>query len=318
MSEGDPDLWDLISTADEALWGAGKWWNSEREIHVNVTGDMVAMPPGYSHLIGVNVDGSPQPIRGRNYKWHLNGPGSSECNWNCSVIDLGEHPTSQDLQRPARIGVSVSNPKDAGKDIMISGVDENGRTLLTTKTSPSDDLEMCGNTVDSAVYGVNIRSQGGKIIASNEEFGAITGIYKPETLGPVDVWAVYSDSQGCGTDHLATLMPEMRHSSIRRYQLPDSCSNKLAVHALVKVDAPQGIVSETQSLVCPSLRAIVFQVIADDYALNKMDVEQSEKYHALALRALDQHLAEKRGHTPDTIQVTGPGIADQNAPELYF
>ena len=313
-SVDDDDLMELISFADASLWSAGKWWGSEREVNINAYGGMIAMPPGYGHMIGVNLNGQPSLITGRNHQWHLNGPGSSENYWDYNVLDLGEHPTSQDLRQPTKIGVSLANPNDNSAEVIISGSDMLGRKIISEEVTRSK--EQCGELVESTIYGVKLKVEKGKINITSHLFSDIDGIYKNATLGHVDIWAVYGES--IGVDHLATLEPGMTSSGIRRYRLPDTCSGYQCVHALVKVDEPGEIVSRNQAIVTPSINAIVYEVIAQDFLLNKKDVAMSEQFHALALRQLDQHLAEKRGHQATTIQMSGPGIEDQTDYGLYF
>lgn len=313
-SVDDDDLMELIGFADASLWSAGKWWGSEREVNVNVHGGMVAMPPGYGHMIGVNLNGRPIPITGRNHQWHLNGPGSSESCWDYNVLDLGEHPTSQNLRSPVRIGISISNPNDNGAEVIISGSDSLGRRIISEEATISKDE--CGELVETTVYGEKLKIVKGRIHMTSHSFADIDGIYKNTTRGQVDIWAVYGES--VGVDHLATMEPGMISSGIRRYRLPDTCAEYYCVHALVKVDEPGEIVSHNQAIVTPSINAIVYETIAQDFLLNKKDVEKSEQFHALALRQLDQHLAEKRGHQATTIQMSGPGIEDQTDHGLFF
>lgn len=94
----------------------------------------VALPPTVQTPLALNIGGSPARFRNEWFEFHLNGPGSPECEGcPCDWVwdNRGDYPTIESIKEPSKLMAIVEHPEDTNIPIRVYGLDELRRPLRT-------------------------------------------------------------------------------------------------------------------------------------------------------------------------------------------
>lgn len=201
-------------------------------------------------------------------------------------------PTFVDLSNPPqKIIVSPMNSADAGKRVLLQGLDNNGNTIYS--------LDGTNN-----VQGIFI-TLASPFTAAPINFNSITGIQKDITLGPVNISQV--DPTTGAQVLLLTMEPGETTASYRRYyfnNLPPSCCalktntpQTLTLTGIVKLDIIPVFV-DTDYLILTNLEAIIEEcrsIRYSEFDNPNANVAESRAAHSNALGLLNGELTHYLG-----------------------
>jgi hypothetical protein len=127
----DAYLLRRVNDAIELLANKGEWNPQHAYVDVAATGRDVTAPTMVETPLGVCVDGVPALGWDKLFEFHVNGPGSGwqPCKWQWA--DRGLRATYKDLTEPARLVATVIQEADAGSEIRVFGLDDDGNELQT-------------------------------------------------------------------------------------------------------------------------------------------------------------------------------------------
>ena len=325
MNPDSENLRDLLLAADQAIWSSGKWWGLHREFFSRVVSGAFAMPSSLGHIVAINVNDAPVNLRGRFFQFHQNGPGTIDACMRCCegpvcvdvALDLGECPLFFPIHNE-KLYFRSNGAEMPDARVRIDGTDLRGNQVYTYERKVTDRNSgttiFCEATVEEAfddtvetIYGERLPIKTNQVTGTCHIWGSVGSVTKSVTRSAVDFFVIRDNH----LVHVLTMQPHEIRSAIRRYRLPSDCRCTSCVHVIAKVAEPKVIAHDTQPMVAPSMEALRLLAISKDFELNKKKPKQSEEYRLLAIRNLDEHLAETRGYTPTSIQAVGPEFEDQ-------
>lgn len=158
----------------------GKWVGTVARMRIctSSTG-CISWPRVVESIEGFQVCNTPGTIRNQWYEFSIQGPGllNADSSWYNNLIDRGTMPTF-DVPDNSTSQVAVLGTVDeaAGAKMLVRGYNATGG-WIRTETSP-------GVWVD----GEYVDIENGVTHYSTNIFSAITGVIKPVTNGPVQMW----------------------------------------------------------------------------------------------------------------------------------
>lgn len=154
------DLFDVAASVD--IGSDGSFWS----------------PPGFGAMKAVNVDGHPEPIRGRFHEFHPNGPG----NWaSVQTSQLGIFAAMDSSVKAAwfTVGVLAVDVEDQDFAVVVEGVDVAGNLIDSFADTPKGVVK---------TPGVVVRPQAEMVHVSDRKWKSIRSIRKKASYGPVQVY----------------------------------------------------------------------------------------------------------------------------------
>lgn len=349
--ENKDKLYRILTLVNKRIWKEGTWWGMYAEFFVKARigpeGEYyIPCPPGYDVLKAVNVDGSPKMQRDTLFQFHKNAYGTIEknCgNWTNAVVDLGEHPTINDIyicqDRPGKILIGARlTGKETGtnpaKIIRIEGDWDRGGRVWTYEKETWADRKIEALNEEEAfnpVFGAKIALNDKIRFVENIWWKNITNITKDITTNPVEVYAFHEDQT---LQLLTTIEPHQKISKNRRYLVPDTClkacsgscscacsegetctcDNSPLVHAIFKRSEPEAVTYDTQEMYTRDNEALISLAIAMQSMYTERKPEEAVPYLLNGVKALEDNNRENQSNSQQTIQVTGPLVDD--IPEL--
>lgn len=326
-------IFEVLSLAQDAIWKSGKFKNSTKIASVFVRPDMtLTTPPGYSILLGIDINGRPKAINDKTFLFHENGPGDFTSDMSGSkwimdgVVDMGESPV---IMQPTDVdsckchcvdsepkyliakGIDCIPNKLIGYDnVLVSGAGCDGNRIYTyqktddktQKTSccqceTPEDLDMEG-VVDGTVYPITPND----VVYTNILYSKIESITKEPTRYPVEIFAV--DKSGRSV-MISRMEPWQLSSRYRIYKLAKNCVNKNinCILGLFKMSKPDPIVSKNQLFIVDDIEAIISMLISKDEMFNKKDPQKAAQFGANAIVNLNADLRESKSNTRRKVQI---------------
>lgn len=316
ICRADPKVRDYANQAQERLmmdpmapdegWAFG-WVTMALTVLVQSGAAYVTVPREICRLIVEAVCQRPIHIRNGFYEYLQWGAGlqPKTCAPTCrstfqayerdNVTTLGTM-----LATPQIIRAYLSDPRDAGKRVLVQGNDQNNMTVLTTdpgsaKSAPGEYMVLKSPFVDSV----------------NHFLGNLTGLMKDETFGPVSFFQV--DPSTAVETSLSTLEPTEGTGWYRRYliagipQLQNPCCNttgSLQITAQGRLDFIP-VANENDYLLIQNLPALNEECKCIRF--NNMDssgaVQQAALHHGQALGLLNGQLDAVYGKVNTAVKV---------------
>jgi len=280
------------------------WWGTWAEIAFNVTRDepYITLPRGVARLQSVNVCSWPVGIQNQFYEYLTFGngrmPKTVGLGNNCFLQGYSRNnsPTFVDLSNgPQIIMVYASDPQDAGKRVLLQGLDNNDVPIRTMDSA---------NSVEGVFVSMVL-----PFASAPMQFNSITGIQKDITVGQVKI---YQADPTTGDQVLLLTMEAGEQTAwYRRYYfggLPDNCCSTPSAPADVQVAAIAKlelvpVAVDTDYCLIQNLEAITLEAQAVRYS--KMDIagakQMAQEAHIQAIRLLNGELNHYLGSmTPAT------------------
>lgn len=309
----------LVNAAQRRLMlcpesGDEGWYGTWAEIASNVSRDTpyLTLPREIARLEAVVVCDEPVPVYNQFYEYLLFGNGRlpkqfRANNPTCLVQGLSRNnvPTFVDLSAaPQLLRIYPTNAGDSAARIFLQGLDQNGKRIVNMDGA---------DRVDGVFYAL-----ASPFVTTVEQFTAITGIQKDQTIGAVQVYQV--DPVSGEEVLLVTLDPGETTANYRRYyfnNLPwDCCASSatvqtLQLRALCKLE-PIPVQTDTDYLVIQNLEALIEECMAVRYS--EMDTttakQMSINAHRQAIGYLNGELTHYYGKDTPSLIVKPYGIAD--------
>ena len=269
------------------------WWGTWAEIAFNVsrTQPYITLPREIARLEWMNVCDEPVEIQNQFYEYlnYGNGrmPKLRRMQCGCSLTTgytRNNAVTFTDLSNaPQYLTVYLTDDRDAGKRVLLQGLDANSNTIYSTDV---------GNQVTGEFVALTSPS-----VQSTNLFSQINGIQKDVTVGIV---RIYQHDPDTGDETLLlTMQPSETTASYRRYyidNLPCNCCGTddpsvVQVTAIAKLDLIP-VTTDTDYLLIQNIEAITEECQSIRYS--EMDAPtakaMSQERHRLAIGFLNGEL----------------------------
>jgi len=284
------------------------WWGGHARMVFNATVTnrqaYITTPQEVARLTDMSLCSSVTEIKNDFYEFQQFGTGLRDattcCGQVCRGLEAFERdnvPTLTELIGTKLITAYMSDDADAGQQVVIQGLDQNGFpvTQIDTNTFRTTLGEHMFLTVP--------------LITSANQFKSVTGIMKNVTLGRVDF--IQTDPTTGEELPLSSMEPGEITANYRRYflsGLPTKCYGALTgtvqVTALAKLDLVP-VLNDQDYLLIQSIPAILEECQALRYG--SMDSPNASKkeaeHHTKALRLLFGQLDHFYGKTTTTVKV---------------
>lgn len=287
---------------EEGWWGG--WATMVFNVSVENGQGYIVCPRDVARLAAIAVCNRPVPLRNGFYEYLDFGAGIRSnqdcCSAKCNIIEAFDRDcvsTMSTLNGTRRIDVYMTDVADAGRKVVIQGIDGNGNQVTDM------DLSTVRAISGETVYLTD------PLVSTTNTFSLITGILKPSTIGKVRFEQVDPDT---GTsEYLTSMDPGETTAYYRRLMLsglPAGCygssSGLVQVSAQVKLDLVPAM-SLSDYLLISSLPALIEEMQAIRYGSMESDDASAKevKHHTKALRLLFGQLDHFMGKTRPAIEV---------------
>lgn len=265
----------------------------------------VTVPREVCRLTDLAVCQDPIAIRNGFYEYLRFGQGlepktcSPTCGPTLQAYERDNVYTLYDLlSGPQTIRIYPVDNRDAGRKVLVQGLDANGKVILTTdpgtaRSAPGEYIVIQLPFVDST-----------------NTFTKITGLQKDETWGPVQLFQV--DATSGSEVALSEMEPTEKASNYRRYlingltNLNACCTTggSLQMTAQARLDFVP-VYNETDYLTIPNVPALVEEALSLKYS--RMDssaaAQQSAVHHGRAIALLNGQLDKQLGKINTAVKV---------------
>jgi len=293
------------------------WWGGWARMNFNVQATnryaYITTPREVARLIGMTVCEAPIRLRNGFYEFLEFGTGLQPktqpwCNGTISAgCVCGTVTEAYDRENvvtlasqiviPATIRFYPSDASDLGKRILLQGLDQNGKNVLSI--DPATKQAISGEYITLAM----------PFVDSAYQYNSVSGFIKDMTAGPLTIMQV-NPTTGDETA-LSSMEPGEVTASYRRYLingLPNRCCNAaggtVQVTTMAKLDYIPAQ-SPADYLMIQSIPALIEEVQSIRYS--RMDAAEApkleEKHHAKALQLLFGQLDHYLGKTQTAIHV---------------
>ena len=222
-----PYVMSAVNEAQQRLINAGGetgWYGGWQKTVFNVSRchPYLTLPRDFARIINLAVCRFPIRIQNEFYEMLEAGIGLQDfCkakDW-CGAeqgFERGGHPTWRDVDPVnQKLAIALTNPLDAGKNVVITGRDQNGNEFYS----------MVGN---ENVKGFTMVLSGAGMTFSDSQVSFISGVQKDATVGDVLLYQI--DMTTGAQVLLSRYAPDEITTSYRRYffkSLPCSCDSRL-------------------------------------------------------------------------------------------
>lgn len=282
-------LFDRITEAIDVLSSHGDFDPLLGYADICTDGQYLSLPREVETILTMTINGRPAIARDQLFTFHYNGPG--ECDWvedcNLSWQDLGRFPTFRDIKCPSKVIAFVDKQEDAGKEVWVYGIDDQGREVRTEIGG----VWKNGYLVPT-IFGYALPA------ADAPTFSKITAIRKEDTAGQIRI-SSFDNSTFTGT-LLAVLQWSDNESEYRRIKLSRNCGSWVRIYfrrRLFQIRTMEDVVPiSSKTALIMMFRAI--KAYADD-----SDLGTGEGYEATAARMETQKQFVCNPPTQTPIQV---------------
>ena len=288
---------------DEGWWGG--WVRMTFNATVTQKQAYITTPREVARLAGINVCNRPVAIRNGFYEYMEFGTGlrdvASCCNQKCRPIEAFERdtvPTLTELSATSFVHCFPTEDADIGQEVVIQGLDENGKTV--TEMDPLTSRAILGEHVTLAY----------PFTSTVNKYSKITGILKSPTIGRV-AYEQYESDSAVSTE-LSSMEPGETTAQYRRYflsGLPSACfggtAGTIQITSQAKLDLIPAM-SDQDYLFIPCIPALIEELMSLRYgSMDSAGSSQKEKdHHASALRLLFGQLDHFLGKTKTSVSVS--------------
>ncbi len=181
----DPRFITTLNEAQERLANAGKWWGTYKRLRICVTANCITWPRDVKVVEGFIQCGLSLPIANAwfDFQENVRSPAVGGCQCDGSkLLDRGLVCQNRDFSTPSKIRLYPASATDAGKRVLIQGLDQNGvavRTLDGTTWVDGEYLTLASPFVTSTF---------------TYSAPGLTGVQKPLTNSRVLAYSVAADS----------------------------------------------------------------------------------------------------------------------------
>lgn len=296
----DPRFTDLVNEAQSRLALAGKWWGTYRRIRICVTSGCVTWPEDVLNVEGLLACGEGIAIRNEWYEFlqEVKAPDPKDANAERELLDRGIFPQFRDFTGASKVRLYASVAADAGKRVLLQGLDVNGNVIRTNDPTEGWIDGEYVTLVAPAGYAESVNTFAGP---------SLTGVQKDLTANRVTATAV-NVSTGLETQvavwSAGTTVPEYRRTFLVRMPrkcdesgcgtegngcTPDdaSCSN-VTIEALVRLKLVPAR-ADSDWLFIQNLGAIKDEMRAIQLE-DANQLQLAEGFHQRAIRQLRQEL----------------------------
>jgi hypothetical protein len=187
-----------------------------------------------------------------------------------ALVDMGEVPTSFDVCGAQFLKV-YSDVGETDAFLRILGYDQNNAQLYSAQPQYQAGILLPITTAGSL---------------SIQQFNQVTGIQKPQTNGPVSLYAV--DPTTLDEVLIARYEPSETNPSYRRYFCSDIPSNSDGTPVIIRVTGKKRFVyvqNMSDLLIIPNISALKLEVLSIERQLSS-DLQGAELYHKQAVEML--------------------------------
>jgi len=304
---------NAVESGDEGWWGT---W-AEMAFNITIASPFVTLPRGVTRIIDPAVCDQPVALQNQFYRFLRfgNGPRSfvNRTMGNMTVFDRGTVPTMVDLDatsEPQIIRI-YSSEFDAGKRVLVQGLDANGQPVRSMDGYANVEGEfvvLATPFVDAAF-----------------RYKQITGLQKDVTNSPVDIRQ--ADPTTAAEKTLVTMEPSEMVSGYRRYfvqNVPYNCCGTVEPSPCIGVLPPFSVqvsfvakldvlplTADTDYLIIQNREALIAE--CQSVKFSERDGEDARKQeilkHKEAIRYLNGELFDKLGKTHPAINFAPFGSA---------
>jgi len=262
----NPTLDTYIEESERRLWPKADWRLSRRRVRIRTQNRYFPLPIEVERIIHVDIEGNPSNIFNQAYEFLHCGPG--DLNYRemgtayKDLVDQGEFPTQFDIPviltsasdsdhhlynattgdgwKLVAFSPESEDSIDTSKYLTIRGLDHRNDIIRTTENDVRIDGERIRiNPWHEGVEG-EIFGKWEDLQVSTSEFREITRVVKPETLGPVSLYAVNTTTNALfllSKMHYNTLIPSYRRYWIANSSIETEASGTTgsSILALVKI-----------------------------------------------------------------------------------
>jgi hypothetical protein len=268
---------DLLNRAQSYLADKGRWWGTYRRLYVCVTGGCITWPSGVANVEAFKQCDVGVTILNQWYEFSdaVRAP-ALDCVCEPNVLlDRPGSPMFLDMEAPGKIRLYPSVASDAGKRVLLQGVDDaTGLTIRTLDGATYVDGEFVTVTAPFVTSTFTFRHPG------------LSGVQKPITNGNLSVFSVHPTS-GAETK-IAEWRPPERNPDYRRSFLtnwprsgagadhgcttPTTCTGGVVAEAIVRLEFIPASV-DTDWLLITNLEALKHGM----KGIQKRDQEEYQK-----------------------------------------
>lgn len=190
----DDRFLQLLNEAQARLADMGKWWGTYKKLRVCVTAGCITWPREVKTIEAMNVCGYNIPIQNQWYEFQTDeraprtGCGREGCEQD-QLLDRGMVTQFRDSVGNCYIRVQPQLTADAGKRVLLQGLDPNGHPIRTLDTVTGEYVWGEYVTLPNPAVTAYVQTQ--------NEFKqpGLTGAQKPLTQGSLTILA-YNQSTG--------------------------------------------------------------------------------------------------------------------------
>lgn len=292
--------------------GEESWWGTWAEMvfNVNRADPYITTPREVARLEMVNVCNRPVAVQNMFYEYLQFGNGRLPkrlcmCPGQTQVLSRNNAVTFVELTNPPQIiRMYISDPTDAGKSVLIQGLDQNDMTVYTRDLT----------TMITGVY-VDL---GSPFTDCPVQMNKLTGIQKDQTAGPVQFFQV--DPVTGNQILLLTMEPSETTASYRRYYLHDLPFNCCRAGSITPTTSQVTAIAklelipvqvDTDYCLIQNLDALIEECKAIRYLkMDQLDAKQNAAVaHREAVRLLNGELTHYMGKDSPAVNVAPFGSA---------
>ena len=252
---GTSHVFDNITEASECLANKGQWDGMTGYLTMAPNSDVIGLPRQVEIPIRINIENKPSLSRSRMFEFTVNGPGTdlsevSTLTWE----DQGMGPLLVPLTSPTTISVG-GNSSDFGKTITISGIDANDQEQTHGYVIPAN--------------------EGPENVSAPIVWKEVYSITKPETNGPISVFANYG--------LVAFLYPDETAPLFRQIKLSKSASEIRIMFrkSSLKISSVNDIIPlKSRSAILNMMRSLQLYKMAD-LTPDKLQIAQALEAQSL-------------------------------------
>jgi hypothetical protein len=310
LCQGDlPQIADAVNAAQQRLIEAGGetgWWGSWVRVAFNISraNPYISLPRQFARIINMDVLKTPININNEFYEMLVGGPGlmpePSRPDWCGSMagFDRGTYPTMADVASTNQyLRVYFTDPTDAGKTLLITGLDQNGLPIYGQIGNPAV-------TVDGFPLVL-----AGPFVTTSFIVTSITAVQKDITAGDVILKSV--DATTGAEVTLSRYGPTEVNPAYRRYYITKfpawccpSAGSLIQVTAICKLEYLP-VTRDTDQLVIGNLEALIEECKALRFSeMESIEAfNQSRAHHAAAIKLLQNEMRHYLGEQRPAVAV---------------
>lgn len=282
----EPTILRRLTDAVKLLSDQGILDPNLSQMDLCVCNGCATLPRDVGTVLGINTNGHPTLLQDQWFEYHINGPGSQECQA-CNIsYEMGQFCTYKDPSQPCYLIAETRRAADNNKPLRVYALDENGNKIFTA--GPNNTLQE--GFLVPMIFGFSQR---------NPVAPALTSIYRiirDQTVDFVRLIAV-NKSDGVSQTQIGYYEPDETVPQYRRIKVP----NKSHVRIKYKKENIE-LRSQTSWINCDNRQALYLACRAVKYRmLDKFDSATAAEKEAV--RIISNEAQSKRPAGPRVPQI---------------